>query len=66
MTGQTNEILAASGANAVVVGALADDPAGAEQLSGRRGGRADKSLLVRSARQVALDLQARLGLTGVG
>jgi hypothetical protein len=66
MTDQTNEILSASGANAVVVGALADDPAGAEQLSGRRSGRADKSLLVRSARQVALDLQARLGLTGVG
>ena len=38
-----------------VVGTLAHDPAGAELLTARRRGRLDKSLLIRSARQVAAD-----------
>jgi hypothetical protein len=59
---QVNEVLRAAGVSSVVAGALADDPDGAAQIAGRKGGRADKSLLVRSARQVAQDLQPRLGL----
>ncbi|HZX39846.1 MAG TPA: hypothetical protein VFF37_16245, partial [Streptomyces sp.] len=42
-------------------GALADDPAGAEQLAGRRRGRLDKSLLIRSARKVTADLYQHYG-----
>lgn len=43
-----------------VLGGLALDPKGAELLSGRWGGRLDRSLLIRSAREVAADLVARL------
>lgn len=44
-----------------VVGTLADDPAGAEQLAGRRRGRLDKSLLIRSARKVTADAYQQYG-----
>ncbi|CAM5731119.1 putative protein OS=Streptomyces albaduncus OX=68172 GN=FHS32_000711 PE=4 SV=1 [Streptomyces griseoloalbus] len=44
-----------------VVGTLADDPAGAEQLAGRRRGRLDKSLLIRSARKVTADVYQQYG-----
>ncbi|NED81810.1 hypothetical protein G3I76_17155, partial [Streptomyces sp. SID11233] len=40
---------------------LAEDASGAEQLAGRRRGRLDKSLLVRSARKVSADIQQRYG-----
>ncbi|MDT0267933.1 hypothetical protein RM844_16760 [Streptomyces sp. DSM 44915] len=53
---QVNEMLIASGTGSRVVGLLADDPVGAEQLAGRRRGRLDRSLLVRSARRVVADL----------
>ncbi|WP_369208884.1 hypothetical protein, partial [Streptomyces sp. PU-14G] len=53
---QVNDMLVASRAGARVVGVLAHDPAGAEQLAGRRRGRVDRSLLVRSVRKVATDL----------
>ncbi|MFI0487439.1 hypothetical protein [Actinomadura sp. 9N215] len=43
-----------------VLGGLALDPKGAELLSGRWGGRLDRSLLIRSAREVAGDLAGRL------
>ncbi|TDD63160.1 hypothetical protein, partial [Actinomadura rubrisoli] len=43
-----------------VMGGLALDPKGAELLSGRWGGRLDRSLLIRSAREVAADLVGRL------
>ncbi|WP_433328999.1 hypothetical protein [Spirillospora sp. CA-294931] len=43
-----------------VLGGMALDPKGAELLSGRWGGRLDRSLLVRSAREVAADLVRRL------
>ncbi|WP_344278307.1 hypothetical protein, partial [Actinomadura napierensis] len=43
-----------------VLGGLALDPKGADLLSGRWGGRLDRSLLIRSAREVAGDLTARL------
>ncbi|MDL4814751.1 hypothetical protein [Actinomadura opuntiae] len=43
-----------------VLGGLALDPKGADLLSGRWGGRLDRSLLIRSAREVAGDLTARI------
>jgi hypothetical protein len=43
-----------------VLGGLALDPKGAELLSGSWGGRLDRSLLIRSAREVAGDLAGRL------
>ncbi|WP_234320154.1 hypothetical protein [Streptomyces sp. SBT349] len=56
VAGQVNEMLIASGSGAHVVGLIAEDPVGAEQLAGRRRGRLDRSLLVRSARKVVADL----------
>ncbi|WP_233525877.1 hypothetical protein [Actinomadura spongiicola] len=47
-----------------VLGGLALDPKGAELLSGRWGGRLDRSLLIRSAREVAGDLVGRLPSAG--
>jgi hypothetical protein len=44
-----------------VLGGLALDPKGAELLSGRWGGRLDRSLLIRSAREVAGTLIGHLG-----
>ncbi|MFB4305919.1 hypothetical protein [Actinomadura sp. GTD37] len=43
-----------------VLGGLALDPKGAELLSGQWGGRLDRSLLIRSAREVAAELVGRL------
>ncbi len=59
---QVNDMLVAAQIGAQVVGTLAYDPAGAEQLAGRRRGRVDKALLVRSARQVAGDAFNRFNL----
>ena len=59
LTGQVDSLLHEAGAR--VLGVLADDPAGAEQLAGRRRGAVGKSLLVRSARQVVADLHQRYG-----
>ncbi|MGI5352510.1 hypothetical protein ACQEU8_30620 [Streptomyces sp. CA-250714] len=56
IAGQVNDMLVASRAGAQVVGVLAHDPLGAEQLAGRRRGRVERSLLVRSVRKVATDL----------
>jgi hypothetical protein len=42
-----------------VLGGLALDPKGADLLSGQWGGRLDRSLLIRSAREVAADLVGR-------
>ncbi|WP_406373851.1 hypothetical protein OG788_26280 [Streptomyces sp. NBC_00647] len=58
---QVNDMLVAAQTGARVVGTLADDPAGADQLAGRRRGRLDKSLLIRSARKVAADLYQQYG-----
>jgi hypothetical protein len=67
---QINEMLIASQSGARVVGLIADDPAGAEQLAGRRRGRLDKSLLIRSARQLVVDVhntyRAELNPSGGG
>ncbi|MGA4840280.1 hypothetical protein [Streptomyces sp. G45] len=58
---QVNEMLMAAGTGARVVGTLADDPTGAEQLAGRRRGRLDKSMLIRSARKVTADVYQQYG-----
>ena len=54
-------MLVAAQTGARVVGTLADDPAGADQLAGRKRGRLDKSLLIRSARKVTSDLYQQFG-----
>ncbi|MFI1094536.1 MinD/ParA family protein [Streptomyces sp. NPDC020917] len=59
---QVNEMLVASQISARVVGTIAYDPAGAEMLSSRRRGRLDKSLLIRSARQITADVPQRYGV----
>ena len=43
-----------------MVGGLADDPKGAELLRGEWGGKLDKSLLIRTARDIAEGLVSRL------
>ncbi|MGC4984882.1 hypothetical protein ACLQ18_30270 [Streptomyces sp. DT193] len=58
---QVNDMLVAAQTGARVVGTIADDPAGAAQLAGRRRGRLDKSLLIRSARKVTADLYQQYG-----
>jgi hypothetical protein len=62
LAAQVNEMLVASQISGRVVGTLAMDTAGAETLNGRRRGRLDKSLLIRSARQVAADVPQRYGV----
>jgi hypothetical protein len=49
-----------SGWDIAFVGGLAYDPKGAELLRGRWAGRLDRSLLIRTARELALRLAARL------
>ncbi|WP_225992896.1 hypothetical protein [Actinomadura rudentiformis] len=49
-----------------VLGGLALDPKGAELLAGSWGGRLDRSLLIRSAREVAGELVGRLSALRVG
>ncbi|CAM5385328.1 hypothetical protein SALBM217S_09815 [Streptomyces griseoloalbus] len=51
LAGQVNDMLVHAQTGARVVGTLADDPAGAEQLAGRRRGRLDKSLLIPAPRR---------------
>lgn len=46
---------------ATVLGGFAFDPKGAEMLRGEWGGRLDKSLLIRSARELAGSIAGRLG-----
>ncbi|MFF4231616.1 hypothetical protein [Streptomyces sp. NPDC001820] len=58
---QVNSMLIGAQAGARVLGTLAHDPAGAEQLAGRRRGRLDKSLLIRSARKISADLYQQYG-----
>ncbi|WP_221353312.1 hypothetical protein [Streptomyces beigongshangae] len=58
---QVDDMLTAARTGARVVGTIAEDPAGADQLAGRRRGRLDKSLLIRSARKVTADLHQQFG-----
>jgi hypothetical protein len=57
---EVGEALGQVSAPARVVGGLADDPKGAELLRGEWGGKLDKSLLIRTARDIAEGLVARL------
>ncbi|WP_435853127.1 hypothetical protein [Streptomyces smyrnaeus] len=61
VAGQVNDMLVASRAGAQIVGVLAHDPMGAEQLAGRRRGRVERSLLVRSVRKIATDIHQQYG-----
>ena len=56
LTAQVDELLRNSGLPVKVIGTVADDPDGADLINGRGRGRLDRTLLIRSAREVALDL----------
>jgi hypothetical protein len=57
---EVGEALSQVSAPARVTGGLADDPKGADLLRGEWGGKLDKSLLIRTARDIAENLVARL------
>ena len=57
---EVSQALAQGNVPAGVVGGLADDPKGAELLRGEWGGRLDKTLLIRTARETAQQLAASL------
>lgn len=57
--GEVGRVITNAKLPAQVLGGLALDPKGAQMLSGRWGGRLDRSLLIRSARQIAADLAVR-------
>jgi hypothetical protein len=56
VTAQVDELLRTSGLPVKVIGTIADDPDGADLINGRGRGRLDRTLLIRSTREVALDL----------
>ncbi|HEY6492546.1 MAG TPA: hypothetical protein VIZ43_04680 [Trebonia sp.] len=58
--GEVGQTLAQGNVPAGVVGGIADDPKGAELLRGEWGGRLDKTLLIRTARETAQQLVASL------
>ncbi|WEV27255.1 hypothetical protein OYE22_20150 [Streptomyces sp. 71268] len=66
LVGQVNDMLVAAQAGARVVGVVARDTSGADQLAGRKRGRLDKSLLIRSARKVVGDLHQQFGAAFAG
>jgi hypothetical protein len=57
---EVGQALAQGNVTAAVLGGLANDPKGAELLRGEWGGRLDKTLLMRSARETAQQLAAGL------
>ncbi|WP_405938218.1 hypothetical protein OG338_17485 [Streptomyces sp. NBC_00726] len=61
VAGQVDSMLIGAQSGARVMGTLAHDPSGAEQLAGRKRGRLDRSLLIRSARQIARDIYQQYG-----
>ncbi|SEG90708.1 hypothetical protein SAMN04489712_12715 [Thermomonospora echinospora] len=63
---EVDRIVAGSQLPATVLGGFALDPKGAEMLRGRWGGRLDRSLLIRSAREVAGNLVGRLAASPRG
>ncbi|HZP50271.1 hypothetical protein [Actinocrinis sp.] len=63
--GQVGELLSVTAGGGEVLGVIADDPDGAAALNGRGRARVDKSLLIRSARDVALSVTRRYGLLNV-
>jgi hypothetical protein len=54
------QVLSGAGSPVSVLGGLAHEPKSAEMLSGEWGGKLDRSLLIRTARQVAAELVGRL------
>jgi hypothetical protein len=63
---QVGELLATTAGGAEVLGVLAEDPDGAAALNGRGRARIDRSLLIRSARDVATSVTRRYGLVRQG
>jgi hypothetical protein len=61
---EVDRIVAQAQLPATVLGGFAYDPKGAEMLRGQWGGRLDRSLLVRSARELAGGLLGRLTVPG--
>ncbi len=57
---EVSQALAQGDVPAGLVGGIADDPKGAELLGGAWGGRLDKTLLIRTARETAQQLAASL------
>jgi hypothetical protein len=57
---EVGRIISNAKLSATVLGGFAMDPKGAEMLRGQWGGRLDRSLLIRSARQIAGGLAARV------
>jgi MinD-like ATPase involved in chromosome partitioning or flagellar assembly len=57
--GEVNQVVATTGA-ATVLGGIADDPRAAAGLAGQWGGKLDKTMLMRSAREVVRHLVASL------
>ncbi len=59
---QVGELLSVTAGGGEVLGVIAEDPEGAAAINGRGRARVDKSLLIRSARDVALSVSRRYGL----
>lgn len=59
--GQASEVLRAAHLPVEILGAIADDPKGASLLAGQWGGKLGRSLLIRSARQIATAIHQRTG-----
>jgi hypothetical protein len=57
---EVRRIVAATGRSVAFVSGLAHDPKGAELLRGQWGGRLDRSLLIRTARELAGRLTAQV------
>lgn len=57
---EVSRVISNAKLSASVLGGFAMDPRGAEMLRGQWGGRLDRSLLIRSARQIAAALVARV------
>ncbi|MEO5874282.1 MAG: hypothetical protein ABIS86_00200 [Streptosporangiaceae bacterium] len=57
--GEVERVIAQAKLPATVLGGLAYDPRGAQMLRGQWGGRLDKSMLIRSARELAGQILAR-------
>lgn len=66
VTAQVEELLRTSGLPVKVVGTIADDPDGADLINGRGRGRLDRTLLIRSTREVALHLSSLYSMPSQG
>lgn len=65
-TAQVDELLRNSGLPVRVIGTIADDVDGAQLINGRGRGRLDRTLLIRSTREVSMDLYRRFILPSQG